>query len=217
MLLFLTSCAISSCAQAVGGSVKDNGNWVLKKDESGIKVFTRSTAAMKFNELKVECTFEGRISQMAAVLLDVSNHPRWAYKTAKSQLLKSVSATELFTYSEIECPWPFQNRDVVAHVTLAQDSSNKIMTFVSENVNGYLPDNPDKVRMKYSKVTWMVIPVSKTQFKVEYVVQVDPGGSVPAWLLNLFATRGPFETFLKLKDEIRLPQYVGAKFPFVVD
>ena len=44
-------------------------DWNLEKDKNGIKVFTRKTPNFKFDELKVECEFEGRISQLAAVLL----------------------------------------------------------------------------------------------------------------------------------------------------
>lgn len=91
-------------------SVKSQEDWVLKKNKDGIKVFTRKTQDSKFHELKVECELDGRISQLAAVILDVNNNYRWVYKTKKSKLLETQSATNLFFYTEIECPWPFENR-----------------------------------------------------------------------------------------------------------
>lgn len=191
--------------------------WTLKKDKNGIKVFTRKTADFKFDELKVECEFEGRASQLAAILLDVNNHYRWAYKTVKSQLLKAISDTDLFFYNEVDCPWPFQNRDVVVHMTLVQNSINKIITVVATSEKDYLPDKVNIVRMRYSKVTWLITPLYNNKLKIEYRIQIDPGGSVPAWLLNSFASKGPYESFTKLKQEMNLPRFAQAKFSFLKD
>ncbi len=192
-------------------------DWALKKDRDGIRVFTRKTTNFKFDELKVECEMEGSLSQMAAVLLDVNHHTEWVYKTGKSKLLATSAATDLFFYTEIECPWPFENRDVVVHLNLAQNAENKVMTVIAQSIDGYLPDKKNIVRMKYSRVTWMVTPLNNRHLKVDYKVQIDPGGSVPAWLLNAFATKGPLESFLKLREEIKLPHYVHAKFSFLTD
>ena len=37
---------------------------------------------------------------------------------------------------------------------------------------------------------------------IEYEVQVDPKGSIPAWVVNMFSTKGCFSTFKKLKQII---------------
>ena len=192
-------------------------DWVLKKDKDGIRVFTRKTMNFKFDELKVECEMEGSLSAIAAVLLDVKNHVQWVYKTVRCQLLKSPAATDIFFYTEIECPWPFENRDVVVHMNLMQNADNKVMTVIAQSTDGYVTEKKDIVRMKYSRVTWIITPLNNRHCKVDYKVQIDPGGSVPAWLLNAFASKGPLESFSKLKAEIKLPQYANAKFPFLTD
>lgn len=195
---------------------QDEG-WSLKKDEYGIKVFTRKTAQFRFVEIKVECQLEGRLSQLVAVLLDANNHYRWVYKTIKSSLLKPADSSGIYFYNEIESPWPLSNRDLVVHMTVHQDAATRVLTVEGGNVDNYLPISNNKVRVKYSRVLWKVTPVSKTGFKVDYRIQIDPGGSVPAWLVNMSISKGPFESFLKLKEEIRLPVYANARFAFVVD
>ncbi len=200
----------------IPGRVNSQEDWTLQKDKNGIKVFTRKVENLKFHELKVECEFHGRLSQLAAVLLDVNNHTRWVYQAVKTELLEA-SGTNLFFYTELECPWPFDNRDLVAHMSISQNQENKVMTVNAENVDGYLPVNEDIVRVKFSRVRWIVTPSTENHLKVDYRIQMDPGGSLPAWLLNLFISKGPFESFSKLKEEIELPQYALAKFPFIVD
>ena len=192
-------------------------DWKLKKDKNGIKVYSRKTPNFKFDELKVDCIFEGKISQLAAVILDVKNQYQWVYKTAKSELLKQVTNADLIYYSEIECPWPFHNRDLIARMTITQNTSTKILSIVAKSVDNYLPSKKNLVRVKYSNALWTITPLNNAQFKVEYKIQIDPGDGVPAWILNMFATNGPYESFKNLKDKIMLPAYATAKFPFIKD
>lgn len=192
-------------------------DWKLKKDKNGIKVYSRKTPNFKFDELKVDCIFEGKISQLAAVILDVKNQYQWVYKTAKSELLKQVTNADLIYYSEIECPWPFHNRDLIARMTITQNTSTKILSIVAKSVDNYLPSKKNLVRVKYSNALWTITPLNNAQFKVEYKIQIDPGDGVPAWILNMFATNGPYESFKNLKDKIMLPAYAAAKFPFIKD
>ena len=192
-------------------------DWKLKKDKNGIKVYSRKTPNFKFDELKVDCIFEGKISQLAAVILDVNNQYQWVYKTAKSELLKQVTNADLFYYSEIECPWPFHNRDLIARMTITQNTSTKILSIEAKSVDNYLPSKKNLVRVKYSNALWTITPLNNAQFKVEYKIQIDPGDGVPAWILNMFATNGPYESFKNLKDKIMLPAYAAAKFPFIKD
>ena len=192
-------------------------DWKLKKDKNGIQVYSRKTPNFKFDELKVDCIFEGKMSQLAAVILDVNNQYQWVYKTAKSEILKQVTDADLFYYSEIECPWPFDNRDLIARMTITQNTSTKILSIVAKSVDDYLPRKKNLVRVKYSSALWTITPLSNAQFKVEYKIQIDPGDGVPAWILNMFATNGPYESFKNLKDKIMLPAYAAAKFPFITD
>ncbi|MEP7106376.1 MAG: START domain-containing protein [Ferruginibacter sp.] len=198
-------------------SVKCQEEWNLKKDKNGIKVFSRKTKDFSLDELKVECVFEGRISQLAAVLFDVNKHYQWVYKTTKSQLLKEISTTEVIFYTEIECPWPFDNRDLVVHMNMVQHPGNKVMIIEAKNVSNFLPEKSNIVRVKYSKTTWTITPLNNQQFKIDYRLQIDLGEGVPSWLLNLFSINGPYESFMNLKEKIKLPPYLHAKFPFLSD
>jgi len=198
-------------------SGKSQEDWSLKKDKNGIKVFTRKTKNFKVDEIKVECEFNGRISQQVAVILDVNKHYEWVYKAAKTQFLKKNSDADVFFYTEIMVPWPFQNRDLIARLKVVQNSSNKVVMIESNGVNDFIPEKKHIVRIKYSRSNWIITPLVNKKFRVEYRVQVDPGDGVPAWLLNLFIANGPYETFLKLKEQIQLPQYVNARFPFITD
>jgi hypothetical protein len=40
---------------------------------------------------------------------------------------------------------------------------------------------------------------------------VDPAGSLPNWMVNLFITKGPYETFVKLREEVKGQQKVASR------
>src|ERR1700735_3327173 len=76
-------------------------NWELKKDQDGIRVFSRPTDNSRFNDLKVEMTLSAKLSSLAALILDIDNYPNWSFNTEKSYVLKKISPSELYFYSLI--------------------------------------------------------------------------------------------------------------------
>lgn len=191
--------------------------WTLKKDNSGIKVYARKVIGHKINELKVETILEGRLSQLAAIIAEVNKHEEWVYKTIQSSLLKQNSFVDLFYYTVIAAPWPFDNRDVVIHITMQQNPQTKVLNINANSTDGYVPVKKDIVRVTFSRASWMITPLNNHQLKVEYRILVDPGDGLPAWLINLFSSMGPYDTFIKLRERIKLPQYAQAKYASIID
>jgi START domain len=191
--------------------------WVLKKEKDGIKVYSRASDHSNFNELKVVLTLPATLHALAALILDISSYPRWSFNTEQSYVLKQVSPAELYFYTEINSPWPASNRDLAVHLRIAQDAATKIMTIQSDGVPSYIPPKKDIVRVPFSKERWTVTPIDKSNIRIEYEVAVDPGASAPAWLINSFSSKGPYETFKNLRERIKGPKYRDAKVSFITD
>lgn len=208
-LIFVLVCCLGSVfvnAQAV---------WVLKKDKDAIKIFTRDTENSSFKSVKVTCTIPGTLSQLTALLLDVSAHTQWVYNTKASYLVKQVNSNQQIYYSEIDLPWPLANREVVVFMNIVQDPVSKILQVNVDNAENQIPVKSGTVRVPASSVVWKVTPLEDNRLSIEYIGQVDPGGSVPAWVANPFTTKGPFETFRMLRRLISSPAYAKASFSFI--
>jgi hypothetical protein len=203
--------------QAVSFSGLGQNNWILKKDKDSIKVYNRSNAHSKFNDLRVETVLRTGLSGLAAVILDISNYPHWCFNTKTAYVLKPVSPSELYFYSEINSPWPASNRDLAVHLHITQDPVSKVMHIKSDEVPDFIPPKENIVRVPLSRETWIVTPLDKTSIRIEYELEIDPGASAPAWLVNSFATKGPFETFKNLREQIKLPKYRNASLPFIIN
>jgi hypothetical protein len=198
-----------------GGYSQDE--WTLKSEKEGISVYTRTFPDSKFKAIKVELELEASLSRMVAVLLDVNAGADWIYATKSSVLLKQVSTTELYYYSEVSLPWPFSNRDFIARLKVTQDSGTKVVTVDGPTVADYLPAKEDIVRVVRSEGKWVITPMGGGRIRVEYTLRTDPGGDIPAWLFNLFVTKGPMESFANLKEQLKKPAYAQAHLPFLVE
>jgi len=198
-------------------SGRSQDDWKLKTDKDGINIFTRTFPDSKFKAIKVEVELDATLSQMVAVVLDVNTGAQWVYSTKSSVLLKQVSPSELYYYSEVSIPWPAANRDFIAALRAVQDPRSRVVTIYGPVFPDYLPVKKDIVRVRRSEGKWIISPLAKGRIKVEYTLRVDPGGDLPAWLVNMFVTKGPFESFKKLKEQLQKPVYVNAKLPFIAD
>jgi START domain-containing protein len=185
-------------------SVQEPGIWVLSKQQDGIKIFSRNSAHSKFDDIKVETDLPGSLTQMASILKNVTKYTEWAYATKTCVLIKKINDNEFIYYSEIDVPWPSTNRDLYAHCKITFNQSAHSFKLIAEAIKDYAPEKKDIVRIPLSKGTWNVSALSDKMVHVEYILELDPGGTVPAWLLNLFSTKGPMETFANLKKKMSL-------------
>ncbi len=183
-------------------SLRGQGIWVLTRQQDGIKIYSRHSERSKFDDVKVESDLPGNVSQMLSILTDVTRYPQWAYANKACTLVKKVNNYDFIYYSEIEVPWPSSNRDLYAHCKITANHDAHSFKFIAEALKDYAPQKKDIIRILLSKATWNVSTVSDKMIHVEYFLELDPGGTVPAWLLNLFSTKGPIETFTNLKKKL---------------
>ena len=178
-------------------------NWKLDKNKDGIKVYLAENPKSKFKSIKVETTLPGTYDKLTAILTDIDHLKGWVYNTKMSYLIKKLSPYDLYYYTETSIPWPMENRDAVVHLRIMRDSLQRFMKVTSENENRFVPEKAGKVRVVHSLINWYVtMPTAKT-ISIVYTFDVDPGGSLPAWLVNSFADKGPYESFKKLGELLK--------------
>jgi hypothetical protein len=204
--LFLILNIVSASAQS---------DWKLSTDKEGIKVYTSIVPDSKIKAVKVECDLNATPSQLVAVVMDINTAPDWVYHVKSAKLLKQVSPSELYYYSEVSLPWPAANRDFVAHLTVSKDPSTKIITIDGPAVPGYVPVKKGIVRIANSSGKWVITPIGANQVHVQYSIHVDPGGSLPAWLVNIFATDAPLKIFENLRVQLQKPAYKSASLAYL--
>jgi START domain len=196
-------------------SLTAQNDWQLKKDEDGIKVYTKATENSHYNELKVEMTLTATLSSLAALILDIDNYHNWSFNTEKTYVLKRVGPGDLYFYESIHSPWPASDRDLPVHLQITQDPHTRSMFVRSVCIPDLIPPKKDIVRVPLSVEQYIVTPLPDGKIRIEYQLKLDPGAGAPAWLINLFSVKGPFETFSHVRQQIQRPAYRDAILPFI--
>jgi len=189
-------------------------DWALKEEESGIRVYTRHGDS-KNDEIKVELTLSTKLSNIAAVLLDIPNYSEWSYNCQRSYVLKELAKNDIYFYNEVKTVWPASDRDVVARLKMNQDSGTKILTVHTVSDPHFIPEKKDFVRVPFSNEIWTVTPLSSSEVKILYYLQIDPGGAAPSWLINLFSTKAPLESFKKFSIQVKQSKYQQTVLDFI--
>ena len=195
--------------------VKGQTQWTLKTDEDGIQLYTKSVPGSSYKSLKTVCTLQTSLTSVAAVLLDVQQTKEWVYGTSTSSMLKQESPSAVYFYAEMGMPWPVTNRDFIVKISIMQDPVSKVITVLAENHPDYLPEKKALVRIRNSSGKWLIEPLPNGRVRVEYQLYVDPGGVVPASLVNMFLGKGPLESFKSLKKRVAMKQYANARLSFI--
>ncbi len=188
-------------------------NWELKKDEDGIQVFWREAADSDIKEIKIVFDVDASLNSIAALMSDVDNYTTWVYATSHADLTKDLGNNTMIYYNIVDFPWPLDDRDLYLHTTLTQNSQTKILTSLSYAMPDYRDDTEEMVRIKKADIVWTVTPLSTQKAKIEYSLLTDPGGSLPAFLINIASDYGPFKTMQIFREQLALPRYRDALYP----
>jgi hypothetical protein len=178
-------------------------NWKLSKDKDGIQVYQKDSKNSNFKSIKVECTLEGSFDKLIAIINNISHYKDWVFNNKTTSLLKRISAYEFYYYTEAYLPWPLDNRDAVMHTRITRDSLNRFIKINSTASPNFIPSKSGKVRISRSDINWHVTRPSSNSIHIVYTFETDPGGNVPAWLVNNFADKGPYESFKKLAELLK--------------
>ena len=184
------------------GTIFGQYNWKLEKDKDGIKVYSSDIPNSAFKAIKVDCTLTGNYTKLIAVLTNVSQFSNWIYHSKTTSLVKKYSANDIIYHTETEMPWPLSNRDAIIHLRINTDSLPKFLSISGSSEPDLVPRS-GKVRVVHYNASWKVTMPTAQTIHINYQLEIDPGGSIPAWVANMFVAKGPLETFSSLAEKLR--------------
>jgi len=178
-------------------------DWKLQKNKNGIQVYSAEVPDSKIRAIKVVATYDASPEKIADIVMDINTATEWVSHLKSCYLIKRVSPNELYYYAEVKLPWPAANRDFVAHLTRNENLQNKTITIDGPAVAGLFPEKKGIVRINNSFGRWIITPIDSNQVRVEYALHVDPAGSLPSWLVNMFSGETPLQIFENLRHELK--------------
>lgn len=191
--------------------------WDLKKEEDNIKVFIRNYKNTNLLEFKAETEIAAGLSSLISVVRNIDEANLLFEASKQAELIEKIDEKEWIVWSYIDVPFPFDDRDMVARMKLTQDIASKIVTIDISGEPDYIPERSKKVRIPLVDGSITYIPIDKNTTKVIYQNVTDPGGLMPAWLINMGVIKAPFETLQNYKRLAEKEKHQNAVYDFIDD
>ena len=171
--------------------------WVLDKQSDNITIYTKHIEGSDVDAFKGVTTLPASRNSILAIMEDTEALAQWMPDVISAELLFHEGNTKI-QYVQTDIPWPGKNRDGAYQLTL--EESDTQTTILIWAVPEYLEPNPKFVRIPYAKGFWQLSDVEKGT-RVVYQLHAEPGGKLPAWLINKFVTDTPFQALSNLATQ----------------
>jgi hypothetical protein len=203
----LALCVLSgSLALAAPARAAD---WEQISSDDGIVVWQRKVEGTSLVEFRGRGKVHVDFRKILAVLHDTRRKTEWLDSCVEFRRLELQGPGSSVVYHRTGSSFPLvSDRDVVlqSSVDVWRDKKQIRVEAVSTE-HPAAPPVDGVVRMPNLKASWLLIAHGPSETEVTYQVQADPGGSLPAWVVNLVAKKIPFKTIGNLRRQVQKPGY----------
>lgn len=196
ILLILSNILLCSiiCAQ----------DWILSKDGKDLQTFYRESDKSDIKELKIVTTIDAPAITVFELLNEIDLYDDWVYRTTEARLVETYSNNSLQYYAVVDFPWPFDDREMYILSDYKISADNKhIKTNSIAIPRKDINDREDHVRIIDMELGWTLKENDQGITEVVYVLRSDPGGVIPAWMVNLALEAGPTNTINGLRELVK--------------
>lgn len=181
--------------------------WEKIGDDDGVQVFRRDVAGSPVVAFRGIGVVDASVPKVMNVLLDYDHVTEWADSVAESKIVKKISPNYFYEYDHIETPFVMKDREFLIDVKIDVDKAKKIATFTSKSVDDpAFPPNPKFVRGRMMESQFSLESIEHgTKTKIDVEVHVDPMGSVPKWIVNMFQKDWPHNTIDAIRKQVKKP------------
>lgn len=199
---------VLSAVSAVPVSAEEE--WRLVIDDAGIQVHKRMHPNFNMREYRVTSVFNYDIPAIMAVLNDISVAPQWFPLTLHAEIIEGDPEGPKTVVNISDFPWPCKDRYVVFRVVPSPDrEGNIVIDFHSvapmDRIEEKLAHN--NVQIEFVEGQWTLEKVDAAHTLVTYRICADVGGSLPAWVVDVFLQELPYKMMKSLKEFVRKPCY----------
>ncbi len=194
-----------------------NDGWKMVKEANNTKVYTRKTSESDYEQIRIITEVQAPISEIVNALEDVNYHQEWVYETKETKLLEKRGVGDFEYYALMNMPFPVKDRDIIIGVKRSQDPNSKVVDIKSFALLNRMPEKSKRIRIKTFLSTYKITPLDNGWVEVDYFMAADPGGKLPAWIVNMFTLKGPVATMESLVELIDSDYYKGKKVEGIID
>jgi len=206
-------------ASGVDSLAFQSARWERVSDEDRVRIYRWDSPESPIRAFRAIAEIDAPIARVVSVITDTARLKEWMPSLSEARMLKEISPVERVQYTHIKTPFVIKDRDFILHGRAQFDSAQRaiVLRFSSADPSkfGLEPLKTDFIRGEILESSYRLSPIDQMKrTQIEFLVQVDPKGSVPKWIVNLFQGIYPRKTILALRKQAMRPDVVDH--PLVV-
>jgi hypothetical protein len=154
----------------------------------------------------------GEVRHLLAIVLDDRRSTEWAKGADETRVLRSPDPHSQLIYAHSRQPWPVRDRDLIMKRTVEELTPGKAYRVHLVCMPNERPELDDVVRVRHCETSFVLRAIDGSHTQIDYRVQADPGGKIPAWMVRRASRSIPLDTLRALAKQVELTrgQYPAA-------
>lgn len=177
----------------------DSLDWQLKKEKDDIQVLTAEVPASSYRAYMATTVVAATTDELVQIIRNPSTCSDWVYRCGESYRYEQETPNVDLVYTSSKMPFPLKDRDTLARITWHKDPQTKVVKAVGVATTDVLAPKAKLIRIEEATVIWELTPLADGTTQVRTFGHADPGGELPAWLINQLSTEVPVKTLNGLK------------------
>jgi hypothetical protein len=199
---------------SAGSAETENMSWKRLKEYEGIIGYYRRNPHCRIDESKAIGIVEAPVAVVEAVLRDVPGCKDFMFWFKENLVIEvpevKNTADEYVTYTLMAMPFPVQDRDTVARLNWTVDAAAGIVYCTGQGLDTNYRPHPKALRIPLIEATYALKPVGPDRTEVTYQAMSDPGGYLPAFVINLLSRDMCLKTIAGIRKKVKLEKYRHA-------
>jgi hypothetical protein len=195
----LLACITVAFLTSVAGA-SDEG-WTLVRSNNGVETHLNDRTIDGFREFRGVTKMAATFEEARDVIKDIPGNIHWLPSCRRSELIRTISDSELLVYIVSTAPWPVHDRDCVwkrHYVVDTDDHFRLVFTASDEKYEG----EAGLVRILDARGIWEVKRLTENTAEVSFQYLGDGGGTVPRTFVNSATKRIPEKALRALFERI---------------
>jgi hypothetical protein len=198
---------VAGAARAADDGLATPGSsWESVFEANGVQVYARPVAGSKIHEVRGVGLVDKPPEQVLSVLRDVEAYPEIMPPTEVARLLRRTG--DAAWYYMVINPPVIARRDYCIRSTVGRSPDGTLRTEWTTATDGCPTGRSNVLRIWDNSGQWVLQPEAGGRAtRAIYQAHTDPGGDVPAWIVNRTTARSVPDIFASLRRATALPRY----------
>lgn len=177
-------------------------DWKFIKERDSIKIYTRNEEDNPVKSFRGEMDLEASMEQISKIIGSIESFDWWADDISEIKVLDYSREKYIKYYLVYDVPWPLEDRDLCVETLITNDTVKGTRLVKATPLVGVIPEKPDMVRIKNYWQSWTIEPAGDGILHLTLEGSVDPGGSIPAWIINMVIADTPLSIMRQVKEQL---------------